>query len=209
LLPPLFDRLRIRRVAVQAVLAYDHADPAKSVVVRVAGPCTGVSAIDGGAAQSWYRYTGQGLVLETELAAMAADRAEAADLTLLEDLLEQSKCSLAGEGRPFIELDLEFHLAIASCSKNKVLRQLLSDIRGVLMEWITKSQELPGLRENALVQHVSIFEAIRDRDEVRARGAMRMHLETFLRAYSLLGRIASFDGIRGRTLTLEGDSSPC
>jgi GntR family transcriptional regulator, transcriptional repressor for pyruvate dehydrogenase complex len=148
------------------------------------------------------------LVLETELAAMAADRAEAADLALLEDLLEQSKCSLAGEGRPFIELDLEFHLAIASCSKNKVLRQLLSDIRGVLMEWITKSQELPGLRENALVQHVSIFEAIRDRDEVRARVAMRMHLETFLRAYNLLGRIASFDGIRERTPALaEGNSS--
>lgn len=129
------------------------------------------------------------LVLETELAAMAAERAESADLDVLSDLLRQSERSIAGEGRPFIELDLEFHLALAGCAKNNVLRHLLSDIRGVLIEWIMKSQELPGLRENALVQHQKIFESIVQRNPDAAREAMQAHLRTFQRAYTLLGRI--------------------
>ena len=129
------------------------------------------------------------LVLETELAAMAAERAEPGDLDLLAEILRQSARSLAGEGRPFIELDLEFHLAIATCTKNNVLRHLLTDIRGVLIEWITKSQELPGLRGNALEQHERIFESIRSRKPEDARKAMRTHLQTFERAYTLLGKI--------------------
>jgi hypothetical protein len=44
-----------------------------------------------------------------------------------------------------------------------VLRRLLVDIRGVLIEWIRKSQELPGLRENAMVQHEKIFDSIAER----------------------------------------------
>jgi GntR family transcriptional repressor for pyruvate dehydrogenase complex len=129
------------------------------------------------------------LVLETELAAMAAARAQSADLDLLRNLLQQSERSIAGHGRPFIELDLEFHLAIAACAKNNVLRHLLSDIRGVLIEWIMKSQELPGLRENALVQHERIFKSILERNSDGAREAMQAHLRTFQRAYTLLGKI--------------------
>lgn len=129
------------------------------------------------------------LVLETELAAMAADRAEPSDIYALRDLLDRSRRSLDGDDQPFIELDLEFHIAIANCAKNNVLRHLLVDIRGVLIEWITKSQELPGLRENALVQHEKIFESIADRNAGKAREAMQAHLRTFERAYKLLGKL--------------------
>ena len=129
------------------------------------------------------------LILETELAAMAAERAEPGDVEQLRELLEQSARSLEGEGRPFIELDLEFHLAIATCAKNTVLRHLITDIRGILTEWIMKSQELPGLRENAMQQHRRIFDAIAAHKADAAREAMRAHLKTFQRAYTLLGKI--------------------
>jgi hypothetical protein len=59
----------------------------------------------------------------------------------------------------------------------------------VLIEWITKSHELPGLRDNALVQHGHIFESILERNPEKARQAMQSHLRTFQRAYTLLGRI--------------------
>ena len=129
------------------------------------------------------------IVVETELAALAADRAESADLDVLRNNLAQSDQSIRNQGRPFIELDLEFHLAIATAAKNSVLRHLLTDIRGVLIEWITKSQELPGLRENALAQHKKIFESIADHNPVKAREAMQAHLQTFQRAYTLLGKM--------------------
>lgn len=131
------------------------------------------------------------LVLETELAAMAAQRAEKEDLDRLRDLVERARRSLAGEERPFIELDLEFHMAIAMAAKNNVLRHLLVDIRGVLKEWIMKSQELPGLRENAIVQHEAILASIAERNAGKAREAMQAHLQTFQRAYTLLGKIVS------------------
>jgi GntR family transcriptional repressor for pyruvate dehydrogenase complex len=129
------------------------------------------------------------LVIETELAALAAQRAESTDLDTMEDLVRRSERSLRGGDRPLQELDLDFHLAIASGAKNNVLRHLLMDIRGVLMEWITKSQELPGLQENAVVQHKRIYESIRDRNSQKAREEMATHLTTFQRAYTLLGRI--------------------
>ncbi len=129
------------------------------------------------------------LLLETELAALAAERAEPEDLRVLSELLELSLRNTRDEERPFIELDLDFHLAIATCAKNHVLRHLLVDIRGVLIEWIRKSQELPGLRENAVVQHRQILESIAERNPAKAREAMRGHLETFQRAYTLMGRI--------------------
>lgn len=145
------------------------------------------------------------LVLETELAALAAERAGATDLDRLRDLLKQSGRSIAGEGRPFIELDLEFHLAIGACANNNVLRHLLSDIRGALMEWIMKSQELPGLRENALVQHEQIFASIAERKPDAAREAMRAHLQTFQRAYTLLGRLVHANAASDSTTSPELD----
>lgn len=138
------------------------------------------------------------MVLETELAAMAAERAAPADLDLLRSVVAESQRSLAGEGRDFIELDLEFHLAVAAAARNGVLRQLLTHIRGVLLEWITKSQELPGLRENAVAQHRRIFEAIQSRRPDAARDAMQAHLATFQSAYTLLGRIAPQESAAGR-----------
>ena len=71
--------------------------------------------------------------------------------------------------------------------------RLLLDIRGLLVEWIRKSQELPGVRENAQQQHEQILQAILDRDPSGAREAMRTHLATFERAYTLLGRISEND----------------
>jgi len=129
------------------------------------------------------------LVLETELAAMAAERAMPGDLNALRDLLDQSRRSVEGKGKPFIELDLDFHLAIATAARNDVLKHLIVDIRGVLIEWIMKSQELPGLRENALRQHERIFESIVNRNPIKARESMEEHLSAFQRAYTLLGRI--------------------
>jgi GntR family transcriptional repressor for pyruvate dehydrogenase complex len=146
------------------------------------------------------------IVLETELAAMAAERATAQDLDRLHSLITQMAASLKGEGRPYIELDLEFHLALATASQNSVLPRLLLDIRGLLVDWIAKSQELPGLRENAQEQHESILKRILARDADGARREMRAHLETFQRAYNLLGRFSdSTNSVQGGVPVLAGE----
>jgi GntR family transcriptional regulator, transcriptional repressor for pyruvate dehydrogenase complex len=129
------------------------------------------------------------LLIERETTALAAERADSEDLRRLDALMEEMKESLNGTGRDYVDLDVEFHLAIAQSSKNQMLFELLTRIRGVLKEWISKSQELPGIKENALMQHARILSAIRNRDPEKARNAMLTHLQTCEKMFSLLGRI--------------------
>lgn len=129
------------------------------------------------------------MIVETELAALAADRATPSHLDALDELLARSSQCLKTDRQNYSAIDLEIHLAIAKASDNKLLALLLADIRSLLEEWITKSQELPGLQENAHGQHTRILKAIRERDPQAAKREMRAHLETFQRAYQLLGRV--------------------
>jgi GntR family transcriptional repressor for pyruvate dehydrogenase complex len=129
------------------------------------------------------------MILETELAALAAERAEEADLDKLQAILDEMKESLGGIGRDYAALDVEFHLAIAKSSQNRLLHELLVPIRGVLQEFITKSQELPGIKQSAQDHHTRILTALRRRDPERARRAMRAHLSTCEKAFTLLGKI--------------------
>lgn len=129
-------------------------------------------------------------VLETELAAFAAERATPEDMASLKGLLDRGTQTINSDLTAYSSIDLEFHLAVANCSHNQVLWLLLMDIRDLLAEWIAKSQELPGLVANAHEQHARIFKAITERDPAAARREMRAHLETFQRAYSLLGRLS-------------------
>ncbi|HXE11064.1 MAG TPA: FadR/GntR family transcriptional regulator [Bryobacteraceae bacterium] len=133
------------------------------------------------------------IVLETQLAALAAERVTRKGLAHLKELVREGEQSLRGQGRSYIDIDLDFHLAIADCSGNRLLPRLLADIRGLLVEWIAKSQELPGVRRNAQEQHERIFKSIADKNPEAARNEMQAHLETFQRAYKLLGRISGPD----------------
>jgi GntR family transcriptional repressor for pyruvate dehydrogenase complex len=130
------------------------------------------------------------MILEIESAGLAAERATSKDISMLSELIGRSEERLRGNRREYSEMDLQFHLSVANCSQNKLLPRLLIDIRGLLVEWIAKSQELPGLVENAHQQHNRIFESIAGHDAAAARREMRTHLETFQRAYTLLGRIS-------------------
>ena len=130
------------------------------------------------------------LLIEGETAALAAERADPIDLEQLDFLMNEMEGSLSGVGRDFVDLDVEFHLAIAQCAKNQMLYELLTPIRGVLKEWISKSQELPGIKENAHQQHAKILAAVRRREPEKASHAMRTHLQTCEKVFSLLGRLS-------------------
>lgn len=130
------------------------------------------------------------LILETELAALAAERMDAADFESLDQILAQMERSLRNGGHDYAELDVEFHLAVAKGSKNRLLHQLLAPIRETLQEFIAKSQELPGIKQSAHNHHAKIVAALKQRDPDKARKAMRAHLKTCEKAFTLLGKIS-------------------
>ena len=136
------------------------------------------------------------LLLEGEIAALAAQRADEKDLEQLDALVEDMKESLAGAaGRDFVDLDVEFHLMIAQCAKNQMLFDLMSPIRGVMREWISRSQQMPEIQQNAHKQHIKIVAAIRKREPEKAKHEMRNHLTTCEKVYSLMERIGK-DAVR-------------
>jgi len=128
------------------------------------------------------------LVLEGELAGLCAQKATAEELAELEKLVVSIR--EANNREEFLELDLQFHLAIAAYSRNQILSQLLRAIRGLLKELIRKSADLPGDKALTCSQHERILEAMKERNPRKARGAMRVHLRTFQRGYNLLAKIS-------------------
>ena len=126
------------------------------------------------------------LLLETELVALAAKRANDRDRVRLKTLSEELGRSAAGKGRPYHLVDLDFHLAIAEASHNSVLIHLLKDIQELLSDWIAKSQEFPGAMKSAQTHHRKILQFVLSGNAEKARKEMRQHLETLHKAYALL-----------------------
>lgn len=125
------------------------------------------------------------IALESEAAALCAERGTEEDIEVLSLLVKEISGPLPGGSKQFLDLDVRFHLTIAAGSKNAVLSQMLWTIRNLLQELITRSLQIPGSRENTCVEHAAILDAIKQRNPRKARAAIRRHLRTFGRAYKI------------------------
>jgi GntR family transcriptional repressor for pyruvate dehydrogenase complex len=125
------------------------------------------------------------LILETELAGLCAQRVIPDELNEMEILLEKMK-EAVNKAEEFSTHDLSFHLTMGIAAKNEVLNHILAGVREQTLDVITKSLLLKEGMGNAFRGHVKVLEAIRLRSPVKAREAMRNHLKTFQRGYSVL-----------------------
>ena len=119
------------------------------------------------------------LHIESEAAALAAERIEPAELELLRATLE-ALCeeNSSSEGRE--NADRQFHLLIASASKNSAVHSTVSWL-WQLRDDSTVSQvfheklRLAGIKP-VIADHQTILSAIADGQPEEARQAMRLHL---------------------------------
>ncbi|MFQ3647313.1 MAG: FadR/GntR family transcriptional regulator [Anaerolineae bacterium] len=116
-------------------------------------------------------------ILETENARLAAQRAIAQDIQLLDDCLRRSKDAME-DPVLFTSLDIEFHRLLALSTGNPVLPLLLDTIVDTLSDHINRTSNLPGAQENAFRHHTAIFDAVRRHNPEEARAAMVAHLES-------------------------------
>jgi GntR family transcriptional repressor for pyruvate dehydrogenase complex len=141
-------------------------------------------------------------ILETEAAALCAQRASEQDLAQIEQIVTEMQRRLESGDGDISQFDVAFHEAIASHSKNRILAQLLQSTQSLTLEAMVKSQSIPGDRQITCTQHAEILRALRLRDVKRARSAMRNHLRVFMRGYRIYvglsasgGRPANADGV--------------
>ncbi len=119
------------------------------------------------------------LGLESQSAILAAQRATPEDLQGLEKALEAMLAENAA-GRPGIEADVSFHMAIAFASKNPVQVYLMKNFYDLLHFGIKENLQalwedpssLPAISR----QHRQIYAAIRNHDPEAAYQAMKEHI---------------------------------
>jgi len=114
-------------------------------------------------------------IIETELCALAAKRAEAEDIKALEASLQEMQNQL-DDPAVFIDSNQRFHLCVAKTAKNRILEDFVVKVRDLLRSNIAMVIEKSTISKRSLGHHRRIFEAIRKGDVSRARRAMAGHL---------------------------------
>ena len=115
-------------------------------------------------------------IIETELCALAAKRAEAEDIKALEKTLQKMKVCL-NDPVTFTNADHHFHLYVAKAAKNSILRDFIKTIRDLLRDNIaTIIHQRSTISSRSLDYHQQIFEAIKEGDVAQSRRFMAAHL---------------------------------
>jgi GntR family transcriptional repressor for pyruvate dehydrogenase complex len=114
-------------------------------------------------------------ILEPEIAALAAQRADEEMVSAMREAIAVMDKS-RGDAEAFIEGDLDFHLALAEAAANPLILWLIDSIVGLLREQRLRTYFVQGGPERGQYHHKRILEAIEHRDPQGAREAMRAHL---------------------------------
>lgn len=115
------------------------------------------------------------LVLEVEIAGLAAKRAQENDILALEREIERQR--QADDDRDaYVASDVAFHAALAAATHNELFLVLLNSISDVMAEVRQLGFQVPGTHENAVLHHQNILSAVKERDSTAAVRAMKAHL---------------------------------
>jgi GntR family transcriptional repressor for pyruvate dehydrogenase complex len=114
-------------------------------------------------------------ILEPEIAALAATRADKDDLASMREQVAVMD-SASNDPDAFIEADLDFHLALAEAAANPIILSLIDSIVGLLREQRMGIFQVEGGPQRGQHHHKKILKAIEQRDALGAREAMKAHL---------------------------------
>jgi GntR family galactonate operon transcriptional repressor len=115
-------------------------------------------------------------VIETEAAALAAERATREDLAVMREELDALNLA-TGNTDAYTVHDVAFHDAVLRATHNRLFRQLIDQMREVLV--LTRAVSVTAIPDRLPASqhgHKAIFEAIEARAPERARQAMADHL---------------------------------
>ena len=113
------------------------------------------------------------MILEPGIAEMAAMNATARDVERLRELCAVIEQKIE-TGENYIEEDIAFHTAVAKCSGNMVVEQLVPIIDTAVMMFVNVTHR--KLTQETIMTHRAVTDAIAERDPMGAKSAMMMHM---------------------------------
>jgi GntR family transcriptional repressor for pyruvate dehydrogenase complex len=123
------------------------------------------------------------LVLEANVAALAAERATDEHLAELAEEVAEMYASLE-DPQEYLVHDVRFHRTIARAAGNPILAALMETITANLYESRQVTVHHSHDLKEAAEMHREIFRAIRSKNAAQAKAAMEQHLKMALRAQS-------------------------
>ena len=115
-------------------------------------------------------------VFEVKIAEITAQRATVEDIKSIEEALNKMNEEEGIKDDKKIELDTEFHLAIARASHNFVFTNIMHLHLDLLKGTREKIRQIPGRRGERQREHRAISQAIKEHDAKKAGEAMLEHL---------------------------------
>ena len=113
-------------------------------------------------------------ILDPEIAALAAERATAAEIESLHQLVKRIEISFFEDTTRYAADDAEFHETVAQSSHNVLIIAIMNGLHKVLTRWILAQSRQHQL-EGGARSHRAVYEAIARRSSEDARQAMRIH----------------------------------
>lgn len=124
------------------------------------------------------------IALEGLAVAHAARNSDPAFAIDLQKILTRMNAAVDAKNQQlFVELDLKFHIAIASAAQNDLLLDLISMIRSQIAHGLSRVVAHPRALPLTLKEHDTIVRAMKKRDPKAATLAMQRHLELSLKRY--------------------------
>ncbi len=121
--------------------------------------------------------------IEGAVAALAANNASEDDLKKLEHVLKRMEQAASSEDlKSFIAMDVQFHMLVAECSKNRVMAKIAEIIRDLLRQLIqmvfdSVRTSMPDTMDRTITLHRNVYDSIRRRDAPSARKQMEIHIK--------------------------------
>ena len=125
---------------------------------------------------SWRDACDQRLAVELAVAVLAAERAEAAELDPLEELIAAMDASLESFAA-FRQADVRWHIGLAEATGSQRLIAAMTEAQGQMTDLISYIAHPPELLAWTNRQHATMLAAIRRRDGERAMRIMAEHLK--------------------------------
>lgn len=114
--------------------------------------------------------------LEGMAVRLAAARGEEGEIRSLTDFLEETKRAIAKDMYSFYPWDLDFHFQMARCARNGKLEESIKKLNSQLTLARYLSGREMGRASEALMEHMQIVEAVKERDARKAKKRMITHL---------------------------------
>lgn len=120
------------------------------------------------------------MVNETQSARLAAIRAEQSHIEEMSTVIAKATRAIGKQDvRSLMELDREFHLLLASATKNFELTEIIRRLNERSLRFWFISFTTPDHHQSFQRQHEALFEAVREHNADGAEDAMRIHIEAF------------------------------